>query len=119
MKEFLNNHIIERHSRNTALGAVFAERINISISNLKKKQVFEKGNADWLRELPSVIKKYNDTIHKSAKMTHIHASKKSNGKEVYSNLRDDREKQAPKFNLGQLICKAVNKRTFSKGDSTN
>ena len=45
--------------------------------------------------------------------------KKANGKEVYSNLRDDREKQSPKFQLGQLVRTAHIKRVFSKGDNTN
>ena len=52
-------------------------------------------------------------------MTPNKASKKSNEKEVFSNLRDDRVKQQPKTKLGQLIRKANNKRVFSKGDSTS
>ena len=86
--EFLNNHNIKRYSINTALGAVFAERFNRTIRNLLKKPVFEKGNADWLSELPSVIKQYNNTIHHSTKMTPIQSSKNTNEKLVYSNLQD-------------------------------
>ena len=54
--EFLNKHNIKRYSRNTALRAVFAERLIRTIHNLLKKLVFEKGKADWLSELPSVMK---------------------------------------------------------------
>ena len=117
--EFLKKHNIKSYSRNTALEAVFAERFNRIKRNLLKQPVFEKGNADWLIELSSVIKQYNSTIHHSTKMTPIQASKKSNEKEVYSNLRDDRVKQKPKFRLGQLVRTADIKRVFSKGDSTN
>ena len=84
-----------------------------------KKPVFEKGRADWLSEVPSVVKKYNNTIHSSTKMTPIQASKKVNEKEVFSNLRDDGVKRQPKFKLGQLVRTADIKRVFSKGDSTN
>ena len=87
--EFLNNKNIKRYSRNTALGAVFAERFKRTIRNLLKKPVFEKRNADWISELPSVIKQYNNTIHHSTKMKPIDASKKSNEKLVYSNLKDN------------------------------
>ena len=52
-------------------------------------------------------------------MIPFQASKKSNEKEVYSNLRDKREIQKPNFNLGQLVRTADIKRVFSKGDSTN
>ena len=117
--EFLRKHNIKRYSINTALEAVFAERFERTICKLLKEPVFEKGNADWLSELPSVIKQYNTTIHSSTKMTPIQASKKSNEKEVYSNLQDRRIKQLPKFKLGQLVRTAEFKRVFIKGDSTN
>ena len=48
--------------------------------------MFLTGNADWLSELPSVIKKYNNTIHSSTKVTPIQASRKSNEKAVFDNL---------------------------------
>ena len=64
-------------------------------------------------------KKYNNTIHSPTKITPIQASKKSNEKAVFDNLRDDRQKQRPKFKLGDLVRTADIKRVFSKGDSTN
>ena len=117
--EFLNNHNIRSYFRNTALGAVFAERFNRTIRNLLKKPVFEKGSADWMSEIPSVTKQYNNTIHHSIKMTPLQASKKSNERNVYSNLQDKRRKLNPKIKLGQLVRTADIKRVFSKGDSTN
>ena len=51
-----------------------------TVRSLLKKQVFLKGNANWLSELPSVIKHYNNTFHHINKMTPIQASKKSNEK---------------------------------------
>ena len=117
--EFLSNNKIKRYSRYTDKGAVFAERFNKTIRNLLKKPVFEKGNADWLSDLSSVIKKYNNTIHHSTKMTPIQASKKSNEVEVYSNLKDNREVRKPRYKLDQLVRTADIKRVFSKGDSTN
>ena len=81
--------------------------------------MFEKGNADWLSELTSIIKRYNNTIHHSTKMTPIQASKKSNEKIIFDDLKDYRVKQKPKFKLGQLIRVADSKKVFSKGNSTN
>ena len=79
-----------------------------------KKPIFVAGNADWLSELPSVIKTYNNTIHSSTKMTPIQASKKVNEKLVYSNLQDKRQKQKPKFQLGQLVRSADIKKSIFK-----
>ena len=84
--------------------------------------MFEKGNANWLSELPSVTKKYNNTIHHSTKMKTIAASMNSMEKyekQVYSKLQDKRKKHFPKIKLGQFVGTADNKKVFSKGDSTN
>ena len=118
-QNFLKNKNIQHYSRFTDKGPSIAERVIRTVRSLLKKPVFEKGNADWLSELLSVIKQYNNTIHHSTKMTPIQASKKSNEKIVFDNLRDDREKQQPKYKLGQVIRTADIKRVFSKGDSTN
>ena len=118
-QNFLKLKNIQHYSRFTDKGPSIAERVIRTIRNLLKKPVFEKGNADWLSELSSVVKKYNNTIHHSTKMTPIQASKKANEKLVYTNLQDRRVKQSPKFKLGQLVRSADIKKVFSKGDSTN
>ena len=118
-QNFLENKNIQHYSRFTDRGPSFAERVIRTIRNLLKKPVFLKGKADWLNELPSVNKQYNNTIHSSTKMIPIQASKKSNDKLVYSNLQDQRVRRQPKFKLGKLVRTADIKKVFSKGDSTN
>ena len=118
-QNLLKSKNIQHYSRYTDKGPSIAERVIRTIRNLLKKPVFLAGNADWLSELPSVIKQYNNTIHHSTKMKPIDASRKSNQKLVYNNLKDDREKQKPKNKLGQLVRTADIKKVFSKGDSTN
>ena len=118
-QNFIRNKNIQHYSRFTDKGPSRAERVIRTIRNLLKKPVFLAGNADWVSELSSITKQYNNTIHHSIKMTPIQASKKSNEKIVYNNLKDTREIQKPKFKLGQLVRTADIKRVFSKGDSTN
>ena len=118
-QNFLKSKNIQHYSRYTDKGPSIAERVIRTVRNLLKKPVFEKGNADWLSELPSVIKQYNNTIHHSIKMKPVDASKTSNEKMVFDNLRDDRQKQRPKYKLAQLVRTADIKRVFSKGDRTN
>ena len=96
--EFLNNNKIKTYSRYSDKGAVFAERFNKTIRNLLKKPVFEKGRADWLSELSTVIKQYNNTFHHSIKMTPNQASKKTNEKVVYSNLQNKRKNLTQNLN---------------------
>ena len=118
-QNLLKSRNIHRYSRFTDKGPSMAERGIKTIPNLLKKPMFLAGNADWLIELPSVMKQYNITIHSSTKMTPIQASKKSNERKVYSNIQDKRRKLDPKFKLGQLVRTADIERVFSKGDSTN
>ena len=70
-----------------------------TVSNLLKKQVFEKGKANWISELQSVLKQYKKTIHSSVEMKPIQASKKQMKK--FQSQRQNKIGK-PKFNLGQL-----------------
>ena len=117
-QNFLKTKNIHHYSRFTDKGPSTAERVIRTIRTLLNKPVFEKGRTDWLFELLSVVKKYNNTIHSSTKLKPIDASKKSKEKLVYSNLQDKRRKFMPKLILGQLVRTADIKRVFSKGDST-
>ena len=73
--KFLKIKNIQHFSRFTDKGPSIVERVIRTIRNLIKKPVVEKGNADWLFEVPSVIKKYN-SVHCSIKMTPVQESKK-------------------------------------------
>ena len=117
-QNFLKGKNIQHYSQFTDKAPSIAERLIRTLRNLLKKPVFEKGRADCISELPSVIKKYNNAIHSSIKLTPNQASKKSNERKVYSNLKDKREIQKPKYKLGQLVRTADIKKVFSKGDST-
>ena len=52
-------------------------------------------------------------------MTPNQASKKAYERKVYSSLQDRRNRQQPKFKLGQLVRSADIKKVFSIFDSTN
>ena len=115
-QNFLKSETIRHYPRYTDKRPNIAERVIRTVRNLLKKPVFSARNANWLSELPSIIKKYNNTIHSSIKMTPNQASKKRNEKDVYSNLQDRRVTQQPKFKLAVLVRAADIKRLFSKGD---
>ena len=99
-QNFLTLKNIHHCSRFTDNGPSIAERVIRTIRRFLKKPVFEKGRADWLSELPSVVKQYNNKIHSSIKLTPNQASKKTNGKLAFTNLQNRRVKQKPEFNLG-------------------
>ena len=69
----LNNKNNKRYARNTCIGAVFAERFNLTIRDLLKKPVFESGDATWIGVLPTITKQYNKGRHSFTKLTPIEA----------------------------------------------
>ena len=118
-QDFLNKNNIKLYSRNSSYGAVSAERFNLTIRNLLKRPVFEKGDGNWIDVLPTITKQYNNRVHSSTKLTPIQASSKKNEGFVYKNLLDKRKKIKPKFQINDMVRTADLKRTFSKGDTTN
>ena len=118
-QDFLNKNDIKLYSRNSSYGAVFAERFNLTIRDLLKKIVFERGDAKWIDVLPTITKQYNNRIHSSTKLSPKDTSLKKNEGFVYKNLLDKRKKVKPKYEIGDLIRTADLKKTFSKGDTTN
>ena len=99
----LKSKNIHQYSRFTDKRPSIAERVIRCIRNLMKKPVFEKGNADWLKELSAVISKYNNSFHNSTKLTPIQTSKIAIERKVYSNLKDRRKFRKPMFGIGQLV----------------
>ena len=75
-RNFLKAKSIHQYSRYTKKGPSKAERVIRTVRNLLKNPVLKKGNIDWFSELPSVIKKYNNSLHNSIKMTPIEGRKK-------------------------------------------
>ena len=69
----MKNKNFHHYSRFTDKGPSLAERLIRNIRNLLKKPIFLAGNADWISELPSTIKNYNNTIHSSKKKKPIDA----------------------------------------------
>ena len=118
-QDFLNKNNIKHYSRNTVLGAVFAERFNRTIRDLLKRPVFEKGDGNWIDILSTITKQHNNRIHSTTKLTPIQASLKKNEGYVYKNLLDKRKKIKAKFQLNDLVRTADLRKTFSKSDTTN
>ena len=81
----LNTKNIERYSRNTSLGAVFAERFNRTIIDLLRKLLVEKGESNWADVLPTLRKQYHSRNYSSTKLKPIQASWENEGF-VYRNL---------------------------------
>ena len=91
----LNKNNIIRCSRYVSLGAVLAEMFNLTIRDLLKKPVFERGDANWIDVSPTITKQYVNRIHFSTKSNPRQASVKKSEGFVYQKLLDKRKKIKP------------------------
>ena len=102
-KEFVNKfftHFLnEKNLKHIVVlkkAAIYAGRFIRTIRGLLKETIVEK-NANWLDELSKVLKKYNNYILLSTKLTTKQASIPSNETEVNNNNRVKRRKKGQKF----------------------
>ena len=98
------------------------ERWNKTIKNKMWKQFTIQGNTQYLDILPKMLKQYNNTKHRSIKMTPVEASNKKNERVVFFNLYGDTEQisSKPKFKIGDKVRYSKYKRkTFDKGYTPN
>ena len=77
-QNFLKAKILQQYSTFTDKVSSIAEKVIRTVRNFLKKPVSEKRIANWISELPSVIKQYNNTLHSLVTITPIQASKKTN-----------------------------------------
>lgn len=97
------------------------ERFNRTI----KEKMFEfftaTGKYRWIREIASLVRKYNNTYHSTIKMTPKEATSKTKHDAVFENInrmRDARDIKV-KFEVGDKVRIALSKAKFEKGYTQN
>lgn len=127
-KEFYNkefksllekNGILMYHTFNEGK-AVVIERFNRTLKNIMWKHFTANNTNKYLDVLPSILDKYNNTFHRSIKMTPNEASQKSKTGQVYFNsLKKIKSSAAPKFKLNDQVRISKYKKKFEKGYTPN
>lgn len=117
------NKINKFSTQNRDIKASIAERFNRTIQEKIEKVLTENDNNRWISVLPALIINYNNSRHRSIKMTSVEASKKENTEFVYFNLflnngKNDITKKT-KYNIGDKVRVKINKKIFDKGYEQN
>ena len=89
------------------------ERFNKTLTNKLWKQFTIQGNQKWLKILPGIVKKYNNTIHKTTNTTPSLASTDPSLVNVKIDLPDSNE--TTKFKIGDRIGIFKYENRFDKG----
>jgi hypothetical protein len=81
------------------------------------KYFTQVGNKKWINIVDDLVYNYNNTYHRSIKMSPVEASRIENETKVYKNLYKDSGmvKKSNKFNVGDKVRISKYKGTFDKG----
>ena len=107
-------------SKNFDTKAQIAERFNRTIKEKMWKCFTSLGikdtkKAKWVDLLPKLIKNYNNSYHRSIKMTPVEASKQENAIDVYNNLYKPKLLTRRRFKVGDNVRLTRVKSHFDKG----
>ncbi len=100
--------------------SVVCERFNKTLKNMMFKQFTIQGHQKWLKILPEIVNKYNNTIHSSINEKPANASKNPEIIEDINRCNNHANehnlpKKTPKFKLNQHVRIFRWKKRFSKG----
>lgn len=121
VKDLLDKHNINHYNTYSTMKACVVERVNRSLKTLMWKHFSLQGNYKWLSLLPKVVKKYNETKHRTTGFKPIDV-KKSNEKKI---LRDSYsfiktvDVRKPQFQVGDKVRISKHREAFSKGYRPN
>lgn len=129
-KEFYNKDVQDLFKKNKIIHfsthsnykASIVERFNRTLKERMWKYFTENKTNKWLDILDDLMSNYNNSFHRSIKMTPVEASKKENIKEVDKNLYSDipkNSKKKPKFKVGDRVRINKYKSIFDKGYLAN
>ena len=117
-QKYLRDHTVKWFSTDSAQKASIVERFNRTLKTKMWRLFTEKGVRKWIDILNKLILNYNNTHHRSIKMTPTEASKIKNESTVYGNLyplNNLNELSTHKYQDGDKVRISKYKQTFAKG----
>lgn len=118
-KLFKDNNIHWFTTYNKEIKSAIAERFNRSIREKIIKYMHANNTKRYIDVLPKLLKNYNNSYHRSIKMTPVEASKEENESQVYKNLYIKKKVIGkPKFKIGDRVRISTIKKKFGKVDDS-
>jgi transposase InsO family protein len=116
-QELLKRNNIHWFSTNSDLKASIVERFNRTLKTKMWKYFTQIGTRKWIDIVDDLVYNYNNSYHRSIKMTPVEGSKKENESIVYKNLYRESKlsKKSNKFKVGDKVRISKWKGTFEKG----
>src|SRR5215468_4737116 len=115
LKELMKKRKIVHYHTYSHLKASIVERFNRTLKNWMWEMFSSQGSYRWIDNLPKLINKYNNKVHRSIGMKPNDVSI-NNSNVVLSRLMPKRnQKSKPKFKVGDFVRISKHKHVFVKG----
>jgi len=116
MNEWLKENDITRYSTHGEHKSVVAERWNRTLKANMWKRFTAENTRNWIDMIDKLVYEYNNTKHRTIKMTPTEASKKENEETVFENINIPLKiKNIQKFKVGDTVRISRIKGLFEKG----
>lgn len=119
-QQFLKRNKIQFYFLNSEMKAAIVERFNRTLKEKMWRYFTKSRKKRYIDVLDDLMHSYNNTFHRSIKMTPVQV-KKENEDKVFLNLygKKDLNKISHKFSVGDRVRLSKNKFTFEKGYTPN
>lgn len=102
-------------TENVEIKCSVVERFNRTLNGKIRKYLAANNANRYIDVLDQLLKNYNDSYHRSIKMTPVEGSLEENSGEVYRNLFKEKGVHKPKFQVGDKVRISIYKSTFRRG----
>jgi hypothetical protein len=115
-KQLLEKHDVHWFATENETKAQIVERFNRTLKGKMYKYFTHFKTKKWIDVIDKLIKNYNNSYHRSIKMTPTEGSMKKNSSIVHKNLFSDKiEYSIPKYQEGEKVRMSKKRKTFRKG----
>ncbi|GFY45598.1 uncharacterized transposon-derived protein F54H12.3 [Trichonephila inaurata madagascariensis] len=114
-KLFKANNIHWFTTENVEIKAAMIERWNLTLGNKIKLYLSENNTERYIDALDQLVRNYNNSYHRSIKLTPAEASLEEKSSEVYRNLFKEKVIHKPKFQVGDKVRISIYKSTYRRG----
>lgn len=112
---FKENGINWFTTENVEIKCSVVERFNRTLNGKVRKYLAANNTKRYIDVLRQLVNNYNNSYHRSIKMTPVEASLEENSGKVYRNLFKEKVIHKPKFQVGDKVRISIYKSTFRRG----
>ena len=114
-RKLMEKYSINMYSTYSVLKANLVERLNKTIKSAIFKNFAIKGNQNWIRDLQTIVTKYNNRVHRTTGMKPSEVSLKDEKRLLRTVYRETKRVGKSKFNVGDEVRISKYKHLFDKG----